>query len=125
MNLPPCRSWWTRPLGGALVALLGIAVSGCAVSQAEVGPEGTLEVFSPSSLGPQRGLPGDWVIEADGNGDARRNIAVETAAGDATLTLKTGAPRFIMARRTKATLLASPYMGWSWRMTARAKALSK
>ncbi len=120
MTVSPRRTWWMRPCGAALAILLVIAVSGCALSQAEVGPEGTLEVFSPNALGPQRSLPGDWVVEADGNGDARRNIAVETATGGTTLTLKTGAPRFVMARRTKATLLASPYMGWSWRMTAQA-----
>lgn len=112
-----------RPISGALAVLLGTAVSGCALSQAEVGPEGTLEVFSRSSLGPAHVLPADWVIEADGNGNARRNIAIETASGAATLTLRTGAPRFVMARRTKATLLASPYMGWSWRMTAQAGAV--
>jgi hypothetical protein len=109
-----------RPLGGALAVLMGVAVSGCAMSQAEVGPEGTLEVFGVNSLSSGRVLPNDWVIEADGNGNARRNIAVETGSGGATLTLKTGTPRFVMARRTKATLLASPYIGWSWRMTAQA-----
>jgi len=86
------------------------------MSQAEVGPEGTLEVFSQASLGPAKTLPSDWVIEADGGGDARRNIAVATTSSGATLTLRTGAQRFVMARRTKATLLASPYIGWSWRM---------
>jgi len=106
-------------MGGTLLALVVIAVSGCALSQAEVGPEGTLDVFSLGSLGAKRILPNDWVIEADGNGNARRNISVEAAPGSAILTLRTGGPRFVMARRTKATLLASPYIGWSWRMTAQ------
>ena len=127
MTVPPCRTWWTRPqigalMGGVLAILMGIGVSGCALSQAEVGPEGTLEVFSLTSLGPGRTLPKDWVIEADAGGNPRRNIEVETPPGGATLTLRTGAPRFVMARRTKATLLASPYIGWSWRMTAQAGA---
>jgi len=109
-----------RPTSGALAAIMAVMLGGCVLTQAEVGPEGTLEVFSLATLGAARVLPDDWVIEADSSGNARRNVAIDTSSGGALLTLRTGAPRFIMARRTKATLLASPYIGWSWRMTAQA-----
>jgi hypothetical protein len=104
---------------GVIAALLATALNSCVLTQAEVGPEGSLDVFSLGSLGPKRTLPDDWVIESDGSRDVRRNIDIDTASGAATLTLKTGTHRFIMARRTKATLLASPYIGWSWRMAAQ------
>jgi hypothetical protein len=101
---------------GTLAVCAATLLAGCVLSQAEVGPEGSLDVFSLNALGPKRTLPDDWVIESDG-GNVRGNISVEAQSGIATVTIKTGAERFVMARRTKATLLASPYIGWSWRMS--------
>lgn len=103
------------PAGIVLIALL---LGGCTLSQAEVGPEGTLEVFSASTLGRGAALPDDWIVEADKDTDVRRNVVVAVDAGTATLALRSGADRFVLARRTKATLLASPYLGWSWQMSA-------
>lgn len=112
MMAPPGRVFRIGALALCAIAML----TGCVLSQAEVSPEGSLDVFSANSLGPNRTLPDDWVFESDGGGNARRNVNIETTAGTATLTIKASANRFVMARRTKATLLASPYIGWSWRM---------
>ncbi len=103
--------------GFVLAGLLCVHLGGCVVPQAEVGPEGTLEVFGPMALAPGPTLPDDWVLESDAARATGRNIAVSGGDGSATLTLTTGASRFVLARRVKATLLASPYIGWSWQMT--------
>lgn len=104
---------------GACAAVLVMLLNGCVLSQAEVGPEGALEVFSTGTLVRGSTLPDDWVIEADGGADARRNIEVDASSGSATLTLRPAATRYVLARRTKATLLASPYIGWTWQMSAQ------
>jgi hypothetical protein len=106
------------------VAIVAVLLGGCTLSQAEVGPEGALEVFSRTSLSHGTTLPDDWVIEADGgaaqSSDARANLNIDTASTTgAILTLKTGPDRFVLARRTKATLLASPYIGWSWQTSTQ------
>lgn len=119
MSEPPRRARHTMRAGMCFV-VLAIALGGCVLPQAEVGPEGTLEIFSLSSLGRDGRLPADWVIESDSDGNPRRNIGVETASNGVTLAVKASGQRYILARRTKATLLASPYIGWSWRMTAPA-----
>ncbi len=100
--------------------LICVSLGGCVVPQAEVGPEGTLEVFGPTALADGPILPDDWVLESEGVRASGRNIAVSGGDGSATLTLTTGPSRFVLARRVKASLLASPYIGWSWRMAPAA-----
>ena len=103
----------------AHVAALAFLLCGCVVPQAEVNPEGTLEVFSAASLAPGPKLPSDWVVDSKGDGDVAPDaINIENRVNGAILTLHTTRQRFVLARRTKATLLATPYIGWSWRMTA-------
>jgi len=103
----------------AHIAVLAFVLFGCVVPQAEVSPEGTLEVLSAASLVPGPKLPSDWVVDTEGDGViGREAIDIENRVNGAILTLRTARQRFVLARRTKATLLATPYMGWSWRMTA-------
>jgi hypothetical protein len=104
----------------ACLSALALLLGACTVPQAEVTPEGTLEVFGPATLGSDAKLPADWVLDSESDEaiHAERAIAIATPANGAMLTLRTMRNRYILARRTKATLLATPYMGWSWRMTA-------
>jgi hypothetical protein len=106
-----------RCVGAVLIAF---ALGGCVIPQAEVAPEGTLEVFGVASLAPGPALPRDWAldIEDDDRTAVRNAILVERQAERATLTLHTARRRFVLARRTNATLLATPYLGWSWRFMA-------
>lgn len=116
------RRFGRGAMGAAVVraVLLSASLGGCVVPQAEVGPEGALEVFGPTALAAGLTLPDDWVLESEGGRASGRNIAVTGGDGSATLTLTTGASRFVLARRVKASLLASPYIGWSWRMAPAA-----
>ena len=49
----------------AHVAALAFLLCGCVVPQAEVNPEGTLEVFSAASLAPGLALP-EYVVDTAG-----------------------------------------------------------
>ena len=104
----------------ACLSALALLVGACTVPQAEVTPEGTLEVFGPATLSAGGKLPADWVLDSESDDaiHAERAVIIDAQASGATLTLRTTRNRYILARRTKATLLATPYIGWSWRMTA-------
>ena len=103
----------------AFILGLFLLTSGCVVPQAEVSPEGTLEVFGASAIGPDARLRDDWVLDGgDGDAVAPDAVAVDIRDGKPVLTLRTTPERFVVARRTKATLLATPYLGWSWRVAA-------
>ncbi len=104
----------------ALVVFAALALVGCAVPHAEVNPEGSLDVFSAASIAPGARLPDDWILE-DENGDSapvRDRVQLRSDGRSAALTLRTGTKRFMLVRRTRASLLASPYIGWAWRMNA-------
>ncbi len=112
-------------------ALLSIPVllTGCAVPRAEISPEGRLEIFGGGTLGASSKLSRDWVIEGEGNVDKfKRQISLErdkgAPTGKANLILKSGTKSFLLVRRTKARLLATPFITWSWRMTAKRLAAS-
>ena len=110
-----------NPINGARLAsvILPAFLLGCAIPRAEVSPKGALEIFGPGSLDGSAKLKSDWVYEGP---DDQRNFAsrvsLRRTAGQASLTLKAGAQSFVLVRRTKARLLATPFISWSWRMTA-------
>lgn len=106
-----------------------VVLTGCIVQRAEIGPEGRLEIFGAGALGTGNNLSRDWVIEGEGDVDNfKRQISLErgkgVSAGMADLILKSGTKSFLLVRRTKARLLATPFITWSWRITAERLAAS-
>lgn len=102
-----------------LAAMLPMVLLGCALPRAEVSPEGTLDIFGPGSLSGNARLSSEWVIEGGGGDDqAKRLVSLRQAGVEASLTLKSGPKSFVLVRRTKAQLLATPFLSWSWRMSA-------
>jgi len=92
-------------------ALTGLA--GCAVEQATVAPSGLLEVLGPFPGFSPVELPGDWAIEKDGGLDEIQ-LQVVTKQGVPSLKVINGEDSFVVVRRTRAMMLASPYLSWSW-----------
>ncbi len=106
------RAGFPAAVGAALL----FVVAACVVPRASVGPGGRLEV-----LGPVPGflpLPADWVIEGP-EGAAAERLSVVDKAGVRALRVVAGAEGFVIARRVRAGLLATPYLSWSWNMEAR------
>jgi|TARA_B100000315_G_C14560055_1_gene580047 hypothetical protein len=84
-----------------------------------VSPEGELEIFGPLSQGKNKKLSADWVFE--GPQDSRpyaQLVSLDGTEDEASLTLKAGRESFVLVRRTKAQLLATPFISWSWRIPA-------
>lgn len=99
----------SRARGLALAALL----AGCAPSVAPVDTEGKIDVLAPSPDLAARRLSDDWVIE----GRAGPEQAFIATDGDRrVLKASSGRERFIIVRRVQASLLATPYLTWSWNM---------
>ncbi|MBT4674651.1 MAG: DUF3047 domain-containing protein [Rhodospirillaceae bacterium] len=99
--------------------ILPMVLLGCTLPRAEVSPEGTLDIFGAGALSGDARLSAEWIIEGGGGEDqAKRLVSLQQAGVEASLTLKSGPESFVLARRTKAQLLATPFISWSWRMSA-------
>lgn len=86
---------------------------GCAVEQAAVAPEGLLQVLGPFPGFSPVELPGDWAVEKDGRLDESQ-LRIVDKAGVPSLKVTNGADSFVVARRTSAMMLATPFLSWSW-----------
>ena len=99
-----------------LVVIVGLlaGLTGCAVEHASsVTPEGLLTVLGPFPGFSPSDLPGDWTLES--NGDiTEKQLGVITRDGLPALRISNGKAPFIIVRRTKAMVLTTPYLSWSW-----------
>ncbi|HEB79560.1 MAG TPA: DUF3047 domain-containing protein [Rhodospirillales bacterium] len=104
---------------GAIAGLAAV-LSSCAAGQraATVAPNGQLEVLGIAARAPgfsPNDLPENWVFE--GSGDVvKTQIAVVEKEGVKALKVMNSNDGFIVARRTKAMMLATPYLTWAWNM---------
>lgn len=102
------------------LALAAALLAGCAPSVVPVDTEGKIDVLASSSEFAARRLPGDWAIE----GRAGPEQAFITTDGNRrVLKISSSRERFLIARRVEASLLATPYLTWSWNMEAEPDAV--
>ena len=81
---------------------------------ADITPAGRMDVLGPVPAFEPNPLPGDWVTE--GNPIDGQLAVVELDAIPA-LRVVNGATSFASVKPTRASLLATPYLSWSWNMT--------
>ncbi len=93
------------------VVLAGL--SGCAVEQANVAPEGLLQVLGPFPGFSPVELPGDWALDKNGDLDESQ-LRIVNKEGVPSLMVTNGEDSFVVVRRTNAMMLATPYLSWSW-----------
>lgn len=97
-------------VAASVVLLLPLVTQGCASPTAAVDVEGKLDVLGPTvefAAGPR----GDWV--AEGTFERNQAVVVENEKIPA-LRVAAGPRAFVLARRTQAYLLATPYLTWAW-----------
>ena len=96
----------------SLICLIGA----CTVEKADIRPDGTLDVLGPvPGFVKKDGLPGNWVLE----GPARawqENLKAVSHGSIPALKITPGDEQFVVALRTQALMLATPYLSWSWNM---------
>jgi len=97
----------------ALIGGLIAGLAGCTVDRAAVTPEGLLNVLGPLPGFSPAKLPGDWALESDGD-LTESQLRVVTKDGLPALRVSNGEKAFVIVRRTRAMLLSTPYLSWSW-----------
>ena len=76
-----------------------------------------LEILAPLPEFTPRRLPAGWIL--DGAGEmAREAISVGGEGGVPALNVISGTQGFVLVRRTRAVLLATPYLSWAWNVKA-------
>lgn len=94
---------------------MALILVGCTVPRADISPEGYLEVFGPSTTFKKINLPPVWFVDGMEKADFISNeFNVETIGGSPALNLSASRQSYIFAKRTKASLLATPFLSWSW-----------
>ena len=106
-----------------LIALVPIALvlTACAEPRATITPEGRLDILAPLVDFSPGGMDAGWVVEGS-ESDARAAFGMVRRDGVPALSVTPRGEDFLAARRTRAMLLASPYLSWAWNVEA-AKAL--
>ncbi len=108
------RLSWPRTLFLALsLAPLIAGIVSCAEPSAYNAPSGTMDVLGPVPAFEPNAVPLDWVTE--GKVD-RGQLAVVEREGVPALRVVNGKNNFVTAKPTRASLLATPYLSWSWNM---------
>ncbi len=99
--------------------MLTLLLGACSAPQADISPEGQLEIFGPNNTFVSGYLPEDWLLEGVTEQTLFTTL-LQIGKLDNALTLKimSADQAFALARRTNASLLASPFFAWSWRVTA-------
>jgi len=102
-------------LGVAALAALAVACAGPqgARSPHARPPSGNMDVLGPIPALEPSPLPADWVTEG---GVGRGQLAVVERDGIPALMVVNGGANFVAAKPTRASLLATPYLSWSWSM---------
>ncbi len=100
-----------------LITLLLLA--SCTVPRADISPEGYLEVFGPATTISKTSLPAEWFV--DGMAEAEflnSRLNLVNIDGSPALNLSPATRGYVFAKRTKASLLATPFLSWSWNFPA-------
>jgi hypothetical protein len=97
------------------LALVIVPLFGCAVPHTVIEPVGgQIRVLGPAP-GFSPGTPtSSWVIE--GTLDKPGRASVVNKDGVPALLFNSGSDSFLLARLTRAKLLATPYLSWAWNM---------
>lgn len=92
-------------------------LAACEIAHVAVSPEGYLEIFGPLAGFENGHPPSSWVSRGlDGPGGLAAVVrSVESAEAPALLA-ESGDRPYLFVRRTRARLLATPFMSWSWKV---------
>lgn len=104
-----------RPRAARFSASLAVCLVFVACSPPEAGIQlgGSLSVLPIGAAFDDQSLPDDWITSGhipDGH------LAGNSKLGSATLSVTATSSPYIVARRVKANVLATPYLSWKWQL---------
>jgi len=92
----------------------------CAKPATDVLPSGTMNILGPVPAFEPNALPLDWVTDGKvGPGQ----LSVVHLDGIPSLKVVNGQHSFVAVKPTRASLLATPYLSWSWNMEPQGKGI--
>lgn len=94
-----------------LVGLL--ALFACSATDATIQLGGSLNVFSTNKAFVITDLPDDWVTRGK---ISKRAVSATSALGSTTVSVTSAPKPYLFARRIQASLLATPYLSWRWKL---------
>lgn len=101
--------------GGAAARICAVLLpllllAGCQSPKAQLEPSGTLDVLAPFFVSAGGASGGEWIVEGEPD--------VAPVDSGTSLRLQTGGKGYVVVRHLDTPLLTSPYLGWSWNVTA-------
>ncbi|MDP6787599.1 MAG: hypothetical protein QF830_02890 [Rhodospirillales bacterium] len=104
-----------RANSNRVLALAIVLLAGCAVPRAVLEPVGgQIRILAPAPGFSPATLSRSWATE--GRLDKPGRAVVVDKDGVPALRLTSGSDGFVLARLTRARLLATPYLSWAWNM---------
>lgn len=103
----------TPHIGIAIVCLMTAMLTACLAPHAVVEPGGQMNVLGPGPGFTTDALPADWVVAGN---PKPQQLSIATILAVPSLKVTSGDKSFVAARRASASLLATPYLSWSWNM---------
>lgn len=114
---PLGKPGWLRRISLAGVLLAGFVggLGACALPSAQVDLTGKINLFEPVPGFSLADLPDDWIaVGADPKGHA----VIRPAVDGPSIRVLGGPAPYALLRRIDASLLATPFLSWSWRVEA-------
>jgi hypothetical protein len=102
-----------------LIFLLTFLVISCTIRRVGTNPEGQLQIFGSDTPITNILLPKEWFI--DGISETSfllSHLNLVSIDGLPALNLMSGLKGYVFAKRTTASLLATPFLRWSWNVPA-------
>jgi hypothetical protein len=96
-----------------LTGTMLMMLPGCTIKQANVAPDGLSTVLGLSPSFSPENIYNDWAIAKNGNIDVSQ-LQIVTKDGIPSLKITNAENLFIIFRRTKDMMLATPFLRWSW-----------
>lgn len=101
-----------------LLPIILIIVGGCSQPVARTGFDGQISIIPSVALFENNELPDDWVRQGTlGEDSVQATSALKVPA----LKVTSHSSAFVVARRTDASLLATPFLNWAWYMEPQGK----
>jgi hypothetical protein len=88
-------------------------ITACTVPGATIQLGGSLNVFSTEQLFDNTKIPDDWIVS---DSISKRSISAASTLGTRTVKFISAANQYHFVRRVKASLLATPYLSWRWKL---------
>jgi hypothetical protein len=102
-----------------ITALITFLVPSCTSPRVATNPEGKLEIFGSAAPITNKHLPKEWFVDGISESSfLSLHLNLLTIDDLPTLTLLPNLKSYVFAKRTMASLLATPFLRWSWNVPA-------